>query len=60
MCLVSRFSGDMKIHFNFLIWIEFNFDLIGKKMKNQEGVFIVGPGKFDSIRLTKKSKNTYF
>ena len=29
------------------------FDLIGQTMKNQEGISILGRGKFDSIQLTE-------
>ena len=28
-------------------------------MKNQEGIFIVGRGKFDPMQLTNKSKKTF-
>ena len=38
--------------------IQFNLFLIGQKRNHQEGLFILGPGKFDSIEVTK-SKNTY-
>ena len=46
--LRARFNEEKKgIQFNFLNWIELNFDVIGKKMNNQEGVSIMGRGKFD-------------
>ena len=39
-----------------LNWIELNLDLVGQKMNNQEGIFIVGLGEFDSIQLTKQGQ----
>ena len=37
-----------------------NLDLIGKKISNQEDIFIVGQVKLFSIQLKKKSKETSF
>ena len=55
--LRARFKGEKKkrTKFNILKWIELNL-FSGKKLKKQQGIFILGRGKFDSIQVTQKSK----
>ena len=53
---VSTYKQKL-IQFCFLNWIALKSDLIGQKMNTQQGTFIVGRGKFDSIQKKKKSMN---
>ena len=47
LTLRARFNENKWIYFNFLNWIELNLDMIGQTMENQEGISILGRGKFD-------------